>query len=343
MLNVDLRPVTAKWHKAHAAGVLNSRDGANEFRAELANVQMKLRSFAATLQDMAYGTQTIDDLVPDVMPKEEIDRCFEPLHYGIDTSVYCGIEEARDINLAEATEIAHRRARYSITGKMGIDVVGLSLSGGGIRSATFCLGVVQVLVNRKLMRHFDYLSTVSGGGYTGSFITSRIGRLVRVGQPSILVERQRRYFVGAKADQPKIEAGTLQVVDLDAQHGVVPAGVQRQLIVRKHIGALLRRRPACCNHDRDFSYPKLVRRKHAAMPGDYAVRLIDEHGNRPTPFADRRRDLVDLFRTMRAGIAGIRDQRGNRAPFNFICWPFWLQNMFSRAWNLFAAVVRLSA
>ena len=176
MLNVDLRPVTAKWHKAHAAGVLNSRDGANEFRAELANVQMKLRSFAATLQDMAYGTQTIDDLVPDVMPKEEIDRCFEPLHYGIDTSVYCGIEEARDINLAEATEIAHRRARYSITGKMGIDVVGLSLSGGGIRSATFCLGVVQVLVNRKLMRHFDYLSTVSGGGYTGSFITSRIGR-----------------------------------------------------------------------------------------------------------------------------------------------------------------------
>jgi hypothetical protein len=35
---------------------------------------------------------------------------------------------------------------------------------------------------------------------------------------------------------------------------------------------------------------------------------------------------------MRAGIAGIWDQRGDRAPFNFICWPFWLQNMFS--WGL---------
>ena len=32
----------------------------------------------------------------------------------------------------------------------------------------------------------------------------------------------------------------------------LPACVQRQLIVRKHIGALLRRRPACRNHDRDF-------------------------------------------------------------------------------------------
>jgi hypothetical protein len=39
--------------------------------------------------------------------------------------------------------------------------------------------------------------------------------------------------------------------------------------------------------------------------------------------------LVDLLRAVRAGIAGIWDQRGNGTPFNFICWPFWLQNMFS--------------
>src|SRR6266566_7222030 len=31
MLNIDLRPVTAKWHRAHSEGRLNSRDGANEF------------------------------------------------------------------------------------------------------------------------------------------------------------------------------------------------------------------------------------------------------------------------------------------------------------------------
>ena len=31
MLNVDLRPVTAKWHRAYSEGRLNFRDGANEF------------------------------------------------------------------------------------------------------------------------------------------------------------------------------------------------------------------------------------------------------------------------------------------------------------------------
>lgn len=47
--------------------------------------------------------------------------------------------------------------------------VGLALSGGGIRSATFCLGVLQSLARKKLIGKIDYLSTVSGGGYIGSF------------------------------------------------------------------------------------------------------------------------------------------------------------------------------
>lgn len=42
---------------------------------------------------------------------------------------------------------------------------GICLSGGGIRSACFSMGVVQALQSRKLFRAFDYLSTVSGGGY----------------------------------------------------------------------------------------------------------------------------------------------------------------------------------
>jgi len=41
----------------------------------------------------------------------------------------------------------------------------LCLSGGGIRSAAICLGTVQALARRELLRHFHYLSTVSGGGY----------------------------------------------------------------------------------------------------------------------------------------------------------------------------------
>jgi hypothetical protein len=47
---------------------------------------------------------------------------------------------------------------------------GIGLSGGGIRSATFCLGILQALAAHDLLRHFDYISTVSGGGYMGASV-----------------------------------------------------------------------------------------------------------------------------------------------------------------------------
>ncbi len=50
--------------------------------------------------------------------------------------------------------------------------VGLALSGGGIRSATFSLGLAQALAAKRLFPQIDYLSTVSGGGYTGAFLGS---------------------------------------------------------------------------------------------------------------------------------------------------------------------------
>ncbi len=48
----------------------------------------------------------------------------------------------------------------------------LCLSGGGIRSATFALGVIQGLSERGVLDGFDYLSTVSGGGYIGGWLSS---------------------------------------------------------------------------------------------------------------------------------------------------------------------------
>lgn len=45
---------------------------------------------------------------------------------------------------------------------------GLALSGGGIRSATFSLGVLQALARNDLLKHFDFISSVSGGGYIGA-------------------------------------------------------------------------------------------------------------------------------------------------------------------------------
>jgi hypothetical protein len=46
----------------------------------------------------------------------------------------------------------------------------LCLSGGGIRSAAFALGVLQALSRKELLTRFHYLSTVSGGGYIGSWL-----------------------------------------------------------------------------------------------------------------------------------------------------------------------------
>ncbi len=48
----------------------------------------------------------------------------------------------------------------------------LCLSGGGIRSAAFGLGVAQGLARRGMLKRFHYLSTVSGGGYIGSFLSA---------------------------------------------------------------------------------------------------------------------------------------------------------------------------
>jgi hypothetical protein len=55
------------------------------------------------------------------------------------------------------------------TAALGLN--GLAISGGGIRSATFSFGVMQALASKDVLKHMDYLSTVSGGGYSGSALT----------------------------------------------------------------------------------------------------------------------------------------------------------------------------
>lgn len=53
-------------------------------------------------------------------------------------------------------------------------LIGLAFSGGGIRSATLNLGILQGLAKHGLLDRFDYLSTVSGGGYIGGWFSSLI-------------------------------------------------------------------------------------------------------------------------------------------------------------------------
>src|SRR5262245_1317859 len=65
------------------------------------------------------------------------------------------------------------RARREAAGRPAGDpakAVGLAFSGGGIRSATLSVGMLQALAKADALREIDYLSTVSGGGYAGAFL-----------------------------------------------------------------------------------------------------------------------------------------------------------------------------
>ena len=69
----------------------------------------------------------------------------------------------------DATASADLAARAHKAG-----MIGLALSGGGVRSATFGLGLLQALARQRLLRHLDYLSTVSGGGFIGGWLSKCI-------------------------------------------------------------------------------------------------------------------------------------------------------------------------
>lgn len=81
-----------------------------------------------------------------------------------------------------------------VEGKLPRDTIGLALSGGGIRSATFCLGILQGLARLRRLRQVDMLTTASGGGYIGSFLGRLFHRkLVTVQHnPAIAVEQVLR-------------------------------------------------------------------------------------------------------------------------------------------------------
>jgi hypothetical protein len=172
-LNGPLRQFTAAWHTKSESGELLSLDQRYLFRRDLSRLQKYLSSltsvFAALVGDVRWrGTHDGQLLAPEKRLGHQLGT---GLKYGI-PAVGVWADQIRDVNEAEARLIDARRLNNpTLASSEVVDAVGLAISGGGLRSATFALGIVQELARRGVMKDVDVMSTVSGGGYIGSFLT----------------------------------------------------------------------------------------------------------------------------------------------------------------------------
>jgi len=210
-LNEIVRPCTARWHRWMVDGQFAEERARRQFRYELKQLLPQMQRFAELLGLMVAGPQEAERakaLFREIV--EATPRAGRPANLGAPVKAGIG-QEVRfaegnlgvmgkfagpdEINQAEWTFLRRRRqalqpppaessdcagATLASVEKGSspspiLDATGLCLSGGGIRSATFCLGIVQVLARRGMLPHFDYLSTVSGGGYLGCFLSSYLG------------------------------------------------------------------------------------------------------------------------------------------------------------------------
>lgn len=199
-----IRPYTARWH---ALKDDNDRfigpAQRLQFRTELASLQGKLREFDRSLLQLSGGR----------VPQQRVRAVHEfpsilgsAVAIGIDVSDAIATKAATPelLSPAEAFEKMNRIEREHIARRRGVDLgklmdgTGLALSGGGIRSATFCLGVVQVLARANLLARFDYISTVSGGGYLGSFLANQFTK------EQVAAEDFTDAFPPGSKDSPKV-------------------------------------------------------------------------------------------------------------------------------------------
>lgn len=171
-LNSRIRPLTARWHAKMEAGDLANLDERFSFRSELVALQNVLRVFTALLGQIAGDRDALALLAPLPSTRKNEATSRGQIKFGIRNKG----QHPKDVdamNTEEVRLIASRRAGKEDGGATEIhDAVGLAISGGGIRSATFALGVTEVLARHGVLKDVDVMSTVSGGGYLGSFITS---------------------------------------------------------------------------------------------------------------------------------------------------------------------------
>jgi len=89
--------------------------------------------------------------------------------------------EEKDIKYHEVIEretellkVRREKLKLEAPEKMDDNKFGIALSGGGIRSATINLGFLETLNEFNILQRADYISTVSGGGYTGAYVQATL-------------------------------------------------------------------------------------------------------------------------------------------------------------------------
>lgn len=103
-------------------------------------------------------------------------RSFQPAKFDAARPDDAGTDPQYQDNLRELLQMIGTIDADSDSNKTQAPLSALCLSGGGIRSATFNLGVLQALARSKMLPEFDYLSSVSGGGYIASWLQAWIHR-----------------------------------------------------------------------------------------------------------------------------------------------------------------------
>jgi len=163
-------------------------------------------------------------------------------------------------------------------------VVGLALSGGGIRSAAFCLGALQALHETRVLDRVDYLSTVSGGGYVGCSLTAALewtghtgnapefpfaSRLMEDEPPSLQHIRDHSNYLF-----PRGASDLLHNASIYARGLAVNVVLVAPFLLGASALTLLAYAAACSNIPMQFGFLNPFRLKHFVVTVDLALFLI---------------------------------------------------------------------
>lgn len=219
-VNKVLRPFTAKWHSHSLNGQLLNHDIKTEFRAELIALQREVRKFSVLIGALARGDESLSpEGQSDI--DEWTDEVKERMHHDADvpldklaplyTSRDMPVNKAVSVNKSGAVSLEEVLAseRLALLERRDMfecefnDITALAISGGGIRSATLALGVLQRLGETGLLKQVDYLSTVSGGGYIGSLISRYLNESPEEKKKLADIPTNKNVSVGlGSADEP---------------------------------------------------------------------------------------------------------------------------------------------